>query len=138
MKNNKGFTLIELLAVIVILAIIAVIATPIILGVIDDARTKAAENSAYGALDAVKSYYATSQIGDTPVTLPITINFGTPEAGELAGTVLSMSGTKPTAGTITLATTGAFTVGTALTISVSGTNYSCSYASNEFTCAKAA
>ena len=36
--NKKGFTLIELLAVIVILAIIALIATPIILGVIDNAR----------------------------------------------------------------------------------------------------
>ena len=34
--NKKGFTLIELLAVIVILAIIALIATPIILGIIND------------------------------------------------------------------------------------------------------
>ena len=40
MKKNKkvGFTLIELLAVIVILAIIALIATPIILGIVEDAR----------------------------------------------------------------------------------------------------
>ena len=37
-RNTKGFTLVELLAVIVILAIIALIATPIILGVIEDAR----------------------------------------------------------------------------------------------------
>ena len=36
--KKKGFTLIELLAVIVILAIIALIATPIILGIIDDTR----------------------------------------------------------------------------------------------------
>ena len=35
---KKGFTLIELLAVIVILAIIALIATPIVLGIINEAR----------------------------------------------------------------------------------------------------
>ena len=44
--KNKGFTLIELLAVIVILAIIALIATPIILGIINDARTSASERTA--------------------------------------------------------------------------------------------
>lgn len=44
--KNKGFTLIELLAVIVILAIIALIATPIILGIINDARESARERSA--------------------------------------------------------------------------------------------
>ena len=37
----QGFTLIELLAVIVILAIIALIATPIVLGIIDDAKESA-------------------------------------------------------------------------------------------------
>ena len=41
MNNRKGFTLIELLAVIVILAIIALIATPIILGIIEDAKRDA-------------------------------------------------------------------------------------------------
>ena len=51
--NNKGFTLIELLAVIVILAIIALIATPIIMGIIDEAKTQSAKNSAYGYLDSV-------------------------------------------------------------------------------------
>ena len=44
--RNKGFTLIELLAVIVILAIIALIATPIILGIINDSRESAAKESA--------------------------------------------------------------------------------------------
>ena len=39
--RNKGFTLIELLAVIVILAIIALIATPIVLGIINDSRKSA-------------------------------------------------------------------------------------------------
>ena len=51
---RKGFTLIELLAVIVILAIIALIATPIILGVVENARKSAAGSSALGYLDAVE------------------------------------------------------------------------------------
>lgn len=42
---KKGFTLIELLAVIVILAIIALIATPIILGIINDARDEAEQRT---------------------------------------------------------------------------------------------
>ena len=50
---KKGFTLIELLAVIVILAIIALIATPTILGVVENARMSAAEASAKGYIDAV-------------------------------------------------------------------------------------
>ena len=41
MKKKNGFTLIELLAVIVILAIIALIATPIILGIVEDAKRDA-------------------------------------------------------------------------------------------------
>ena len=48
-KNLKlttlGFTLIELLAVIVILAIIAVIATPIIIGIVENARKDAFQRS---------------------------------------------------------------------------------------------
>lgn len=43
--NNKGFTLIELLAVVVILAIIALIVTPIVLGIIGDAREESNERS---------------------------------------------------------------------------------------------
>ena len=42
---KKGFTLIELLAVIVILAIIALIATPIILGIIKNAKEESNERS---------------------------------------------------------------------------------------------
>ena len=51
---KKGFTLIELLAVIVILAIIALIATPMILGVVENAKKGAAESSILGYLDAVE------------------------------------------------------------------------------------
>ena len=45
---KKGFTLIELLAVIVILAIIALIATPITLGIINNAKEKAFEQTING------------------------------------------------------------------------------------------
>ena len=56
--KNKGFTLIELLAVIVILAIIALIATPIVLGIIEDSRDSASENSAQFIIDGVQTAYA--------------------------------------------------------------------------------
>ena len=52
--QNKGFTLIELLAVIVILAIIAVIATPIITGIIEDAKKESFKRSAEGVVEATK------------------------------------------------------------------------------------
>ena len=67
--KNKGFTLIELLAVIVILAIIALIATPIVLGIIEDSRNSSNEISAGYIVEALeKSYsmaYALNQ-GATP------------------------------------------------------------------------
>lgn len=46
MKNRNGFTLLELLAVIVILSIIALIASPVIINLIEDSGTTAAEDSA--------------------------------------------------------------------------------------------
>ena len=52
--KSKGFTLIELLAVIVILAIIAVIATPIITGIIEDAKKESFKRSAEGVVEATK------------------------------------------------------------------------------------
>ena len=58
--KNKGFTLIELLAVIVILAIIALIATPIILGIINDTRGEARKRSAEAVRHAVETAYLTS------------------------------------------------------------------------------
>ena len=57
--KNKGFTLIELLAVIVILAIIALIATPIILGIINDSRQSAKDRSAEYVYEAVQLAYQT-------------------------------------------------------------------------------
>ena len=62
---KKGFTLIELLAVIVILAIIALIATPIILGIINDAREKSNERSVELYVSAVRNAIATYQLTGT-------------------------------------------------------------------------
>ena len=66
--KNKGFTLIELLAVIVILAIIALIATPIILGIINDARTQARKRSAELVYTGVQYAYTTAMYSGTEGT----------------------------------------------------------------------
>ena len=62
---KKGFTLIELLAVIVILAIIALIATPIILGIINDAREESNERSVELYASAVRNGIAAYQLTGT-------------------------------------------------------------------------
>ena len=70
--KNKGFTLIELLAVIVILAIIALIATPIILGIINDARNEAKKRSAelaYSGVEYAITSYMYGHNGDVPAEL---------------------------------------------------------------------
>ena len=61
-KKHKGFTLIELLAVIIILAIVALIATPIILNVIDDARTSAGKSEANMILGGINNYCASIEM----------------------------------------------------------------------------
>ena len=96
MKNKKGFTLIELLAVIVILAIIALIAIPIVLNMINNARKKAAESSAYGFVEAIEynnGFAQTEQAGYTEIN-------GT----DLDATTIDVKvkGKRPTSGTITI------------------------------------
>ena len=98
MKSKSGFTLVELLAVIVILAIIAVIATPIILGVIETAKKGAAEQSAYGYIDAVEKQIAINQINNKNTSL-------VPMNGVVSVTDLSsvkVKGQKPSDGVISL------------------------------------
>ena len=75
--KNKGFTLIELLAVIVILAIIALIATPIILGIINDARRESQERSIELYASAVKNGIALSQLSTGKAVKPGTYTSST-------------------------------------------------------------
>ncbi len=71
--NTKGFTLIELLAVIVILAIIALIASPIILGIIQNAReasqARSVEQFASAIQDAVAEVMYDTNYGGGDVTV---------------------------------------------------------------------
>ena len=76
--ENKGFTLIELLAVIVILAIIALIATPIVLGIIEDSRENTNRVSAQYIVDAVEKSYSiayTKKQGTVPTITDIRNEF---------------------------------------------------------------
>ena len=116
MKKNKGFTLIELLAVIVILAIIALIAVPVILNVIEKSKKGAAESSAYGYLDAVEKYAMFNNVDSTKY--PYDLKNGTFDIlNETSGvpglnTFISVKGTKPSSGTITLDKKGRTTAAT--------------------------
>lgn len=108
-KNNKGFTLIELLAVIIILAIIALITTHIILNVVNDARKSAAEDKAWGAIDATRLAYTQNQSKDDAVTIPdagLTVTFPPAAFGT---TSVKVSGEKPTGGTVTISKDGVIT-----------------------------
>lgn len=73
MKMNKsGFTLIELLAVIVILAVIALIASPIILGIIEDSRESSRVRSVeqYAkAIEKVVTTYMTLNPSKTTISI---------------------------------------------------------------------
>ena len=69
MKRN-GFTLIELLAVIVILAIIALIATPIILGIINDARENSNQRSVELFASSVKNGVSAYQLREMKEVAP--------------------------------------------------------------------
>ena len=103
-SNSKGFTLIELLAVIVILAIIALIATPIILGIINDAKKGASQNSAYGYIHAVETAIAVEMTKDTTFSPGTAIDtVGKIGSGDTAVNV-SYKGTAPTK--INLSVTG--------------------------------
>ncbi len=116
MKEKRGFTLIELLAVIVILAIIALIATPIVLSLISRARKGAAEDSGYGLRKAAQLYYTSSLLNATSFE-EITFKCNGTSCKEKDATtgeqktgddakVLSIDGTIPDNGDITIKSTG--------------------------------
>lgn len=72
---KKGFTLIELLAVIVILAIIALIATPRIMGAVENARKESFRNSAYGLIKAAEKSCALMIMNDDGDIESVIYNF---------------------------------------------------------------
>lgn len=85
MKQKKGFTLIELLAVIVILAVIALIATPLIMGVINDAKKGAFSDSMHGIVKAAE-LYTSRLLTKNPTNIFRTVHFdGTTNDLNLSG-----------------------------------------------------
>ena len=119
--NKKGFTLIELLAVIVILAVIALIAVPRIIELLNNARKSAAEDSAYGILEAAESYMATYLLdnhGDFPSKVVFECSSEgckSTEPTDLSAT-LTFKGTKPTGGSIEVTASGGAKIKTDLVI----------------------
>ena len=109
MRGNKGFTLVELLAVLVILAIIALITTPIILGVIDDARKDGAEDKAWGYINAIEIAYTQDQTNDVEYKNGSVVNI--PASGKAkVGTIdVRASGENPSGGSFKI-DTGVITV----------------------------
>lgn len=136
-SNQKGFTLIELLAVIVILAIIALITTPIVLNVIAKARDDAAVNKMYGVIDAVRLAYTQDQIKTNPVSpnsngkIVTSFASGNTKFGG-TGTTISISGDKPTSGTVTVdVNSGEITAD-----NVKFEGYCCKVAAGQATCTR--
>ncbi len=72
--KKKGFTLIELLAVLVILVIIMAITTPIILGIIDEARHTANLREIDFIIDGAETLQALSVIQDEDIKFDGTTN----------------------------------------------------------------
>jgi len=108
--RKKGFTLIELLAVIVILAIIALIATPIILGIINDAKEESNKRSVELYANEVKNAVVTHQMknnesitGTYDITPEGNICLAKNEFGDCIEELkIQVDGTKLTSGTVTI------------------------------------
>ena len=137
-KNEKGFTLVELLAVIVILSIIALIATPIVMGYVNDARKKAAETSTNGIITSIElGYTQASEDGDIPEQITIEFNdndFTVKNSADntnvdsLKSKIL-IKGDKPTEGTITV-NSGIITIEKGLKLN----GFTCTYQNDKIKC----
>lgn len=93
--NKKAFTLIELLAIIVILAVIAVITTPLILGIIDDAKKNTITDSAHGYKEGIYNYNAYQQSKDSNLELK-----GSYTTQELKTAGFEVAGKEPDSGIV--------------------------------------
>ena len=120
--NKKGFTLIELQAVIVILAVIALITVPVVINIINNAKKGAAEDSAYGVIEAAKLYWVENSLEDTNNVVTFTYDTDNNKWITVGDKELLISGTKPT-------------VDNSSSITVSGGNVSLTNVKfNGFTC----
>ena len=95
---KKGFTLIELLAVIVILAIIALIATPIIMGIIEDSKKNSAIESVRLYVDGLAKKIASKNAIEE--FNPATCTVGETLTCDGETVEYDLNGKKPTSGTI--------------------------------------
>jgi len=102
---KKGFTLIELLAVIVILAIVALITSPIIIGIMDDARKGAFTDSAYGIIKAGEIFFSTNILNGTFKEVTFNYKDGV-ESPSITGKKLDYKGEKPKSGSIIINSEG--------------------------------
>lgn len=137
-KNEKGFTLVELLAVIVILSIIALIATPIVMGYVNDARKKAAETSTNGIITSIElGYTQASEDGDIPEQITIEFNdndFTVKNSADNTNvdsvkSKILIKGDKPTEGTITV-NSGIITIEKGLKLN----GFTCTYQNDKIKC----
>lgn len=117
--NKKGFTLIELLAVIVILAIIALIATPIVLGIIEDSKNSSNKVTAQYIVDAVEQAHS----------IAYALNNGATPTVEQVSAQFKMSGAEWKADN-TIATTDGTSVVCAVNEDENGTSFSISCTGN--------
>jgi type IV pilus assembly protein PilA len=102
---KKGFTLIELLAVIVILSIIALISTPIIIGLIDNARKESFKSSAYGIVKSGEIFHSQDLLDG--ITEEVTFTYTDGEETSIpSGKKLEYNGTKPKSGEVKINSEG--------------------------------
>ncbi|MFI3307970.1 MAG: prepilin-type N-terminal cleavage/methylation domain-containing protein, partial [Mycoplasmatota bacterium] len=127
------FTLIELLAVLVILVVIAAIATPIVMGIINDAKESAARSSADGFIDTVESTLALAMIEDfmfkSEDTWTVAADGATLNGANGESISVSINGNFPNEGsTVTFDDEGVMTAAT-----IKYDDYTVTYADGEFT-----
>jgi len=97
MKRKNGFTLVELLAIIIILGIIAIITVPIINKTLKDSRISAAQDSAYGYVDAVNRLYYSNSLNKRD-----DVEDGVYTVSELKELGVSVTGSEPSEGWVEL------------------------------------
>jgi prepilin-type N-terminal cleavage/methylation domain-containing protein len=102
MKWNKGFTLVELLGVIIVIAVVALIASPIALNVMNKSKEKSFALEMENLVKAARHYYSKQQLEISSNVIFDYQNNGKNSAGE----TLSLSGSRPKRGTVTITPTG--------------------------------